>query len=101
MKRQPGHARIKSAEVLSTTGAGVLDFGLGLLLARSWAAYALPTLALGAVSHLIGMYGKHRIEAAAESAAAPLWYRLLYWGCWLALLAGALIRVTAQGAPHA
>lgn len=78
-------AKVKCAELLSTTGALLLGVGLGLLLEKSLATFAIPILLLGSLCHLVGMVGKHRIEAAGVEPT-PTWYVFLNWGCWLALL---------------
>ena len=78
--------RRKLAELTSGIGAGVLGAGLALLLPAAAAAYALPILILGALMHGWGMFDKHRLEQSAGSVQ-PRWAGLLYWGCWLALLA--------------
>ena len=60
MNRKAQFAKVKRAELLSTTGVLVLGMGLGLVWAKSLAAFAIPILLLGSLCHLVGMAGKHR-----------------------------------------
>ena len=79
------HAQLKRAETTSSIGAGVLGAGLGLLMAEWLAPHAVLILLAGLLTHVWGMYDKHRLEA--RTGAARLWWAdLLYWGCWLGLL---------------
>jgi hypothetical protein len=68
-------------------GALVLGIGLGLLFSDFLKPYAEPLLLAGILAHACGMFDKHRLEKASESARQPLWTVLLYWVCWVALLA--------------
>lgn len=79
-------SRIKRAELLSGVGAVVLGMGLGLLFANSLKPYLIPILLVGLVMHAWGMFDKHRSENA-PAKASPWWSELLYWVCWVALLA--------------
>ena len=79
-------ARLKRAETTSAFGAGILGAGIALLLARWVQPFAVPLLFLGLVMHAWGMYDKHRLEAASDSARI-WWVEALYWGCWIALVA--------------
>ena len=79
-------ASLKRAETTSAIGAGVLGAGIGLMLAESLKAYAIPILSLGLVMHAWGMYDKHRLEKRSETARV-WWATALYWLCWIALAA--------------
>ena len=75
-------ARLKSAELLSTTGALVLGVGLGAALSTYIGSVAVLLLVAGIASHGFGMLQKHRLEA--KQGYAPAWWEAaLYWGCWL------------------
>lgn len=77
-------ARLKSAELLSATGALVLGVGLGAALSSYIGSAAVPLLVAGIASHGWGMLQKHRLEATADYA--PAWWEMaLYWVCWAAL----------------
>ena len=75
---------MRKAEILSTTGAGVLGAGLGLLLARWLAPLALVLFLAGIAAHAWGMYARHRLESRAGVARAR-WEDPVYWTCWIAL----------------
>jgi len=77
--------RRKQAELLSTTGAGVLGAGIALVFADQLHTFAYPLLILGIVAHAWGMYEKHSIESAAQASRAT-WQEVVYRSCWLALL---------------
>ena len=80
------HAQLKRAETTASIGAGILGAGIALLMAERLAPHAVPILLAGLLTHVWGMYDKHRLEA--RSGAARLWWAdLLYWSCWLGLLA--------------
>lgn len=83
-------ARLKSAELLSTTGALVLGVGLGAALSTYVGRAAVPLLVAGIASHGWGMLQKHRLEAGASYAPA-WWEAALYWLCWIAMAALALL----------
>ena len=85
----------KRADLLATTGAGVLGAGLALLLAAQLQPYAIPLLALGLATHGWGMYAKHRLEARSGTPQLP-WAEWLYWDCWLALAALAIYIVARE-----
>jgi len=74
---------IKRAELLSTSGAGILGAGVALLAPVSLKSFAIPLLGLGILMHGMGMAIKHRLERAGDS---PRWHVMLYWGCWIILL---------------
>jgi hypothetical protein len=84
--------RLKLAELTSTLGAGVIGAGVGLLLASYLRDFAIPIFALGLLMHLWGMTDKHAIETRG-GAVPPRWATLLYWFCWVALLAMAAYAV--------
>ena len=77
-------ARLKSAELLSTTGALVLGVGLGAAQSTYIGSAAVLLLVAGIASHGWGMLQKHRLEAKVDYAPAP-WETALYWVCWAAL----------------
>lgn len=77
-------ARLKSAELLSSTGALVLGAGLGAALSTYIGSVAIPLLVAGIASHGWGMLQKHRLEAMEDYAPAR-WEMPLYWICWAAL----------------
>jgi hypothetical protein len=54
---------LRLAELTSSIGAGVLDFGLGLLLVRSPPNSGVPVLLVGLGLHVWGMFDKHRLES--------------------------------------
>ena len=80
---------MRRAEILSTTGAGVLGAGLGLLLACWLAPFAVVLFLAGVAAHAWGMYARHRLESRAGVVRAR-WENLVYWTCWIAL-AGILV----------
>ena len=77
-------AAMKRAELLSTLGAGVLGFGIALLLPNLLAGYAAPVIALGFAAHGVGMVQMRSIEQEADRPRAK-WMEALYWFYWLAL----------------
>ena len=79
---------LKLAELTSGVGALVLGIGLGALFATAIDDLAMPTLGAGLVMHAWGMWQTHRLENAP---AMPTWARALYWVCWLALAAIAVM----------
>ena len=79
-------SRVKKAELLSSLGAGVLGAGIALLWARQLAAFAIPILLIGLISHAVGMSQKLGLEQ--QSTVTRVWWvEALYWFCWLALAA--------------
>ena len=87
-------SRLHRAELVSSLGAGVLGVGLGLVLSRYLAGFAVPLLLIGIALHGWGMYDKRRLERGVVARTA--WVEALYWLCW-ALLAG-LVVVVAMAA---
>jgi hypothetical protein len=85
-------ARLRSAELLSATGALVLGIGLGAALSSYIGSTAVVLLLIaGIASHSFGMLQKHRLEA--EQGHMPAWWEAtLYWVCWVAL-AGVLLLI--------
>jgi hypothetical protein len=77
-------ARLKSAELLSSTGALALGVGLGALLSSYVGRAAVPILVVGIASHGWGMLQKHRLERSEDYAPA-WWQTALYRVCWAAL----------------
>lgn len=78
--------RLKSAELLSATGALVLGVGMGAALSTYIGSAAVPLLVAGIAAHGWGMLQKDRLEAKEDYAPA-LWEAALYWVCWAALAA--------------
>jgi hypothetical protein len=87
MKNQDTVARAKHADLASSSGAGILGAGLGVLLIE----FVRPELArplavalvvIGIVLHGWGMFEKRRLEAGVP---IPTWSKALYWLCWAAL----------------
>lgn len=88
-------ARIKKAELLSSLGAGVLGAGIALLLANFLTTYAIPILLIGLISHAAGMSRKHGLEGQNQNVRLG-WAEVLYWFCWLALIALLIFIVVRQ-----
>jgi hypothetical protein len=78
--------RLRLAELSSSLGAGVLGFGIGVLVSSYVAGLGVPILVAGLLLHAWGMLDKHRIETK-QGAARVWWSTLLYWICWAALTA--------------
>lgn len=76
--------KMKSAELLSTLGAGVLGAGIALLIPNLLASYAIPILLIGLVMHSVGMV-KMRAHEQQNYSPRVGWMEALYWFCWLAL----------------
>jgi hypothetical protein len=60
----------RRAELVSTTGAGVLAAGVGLLFARTLSQYTLPILLIGLFCYGSGMYEKHLLIWGKMNAQA-------------------------------
>ena len=78
-------ARVKRAELVSSTGAGILGAVLGALAAAYVGRYAVVLVIAGAVLHAWGMRERHRLEREG-GAERVWWFEALYWSCWIALL---------------
>lgn len=78
--------RRRLAESTSVIGAGVLGAGIALLFATSLAPYAVPLFVVGILLHAWGMFDRSRLDRAV-GASTPRWATVLYWVCWLSLLA--------------
>lgn len=76
--------KMKSAELLSTLGAGVLGAGIALLIPNLLASYAIPILLIGLAMHSVGMVQMRAHEKQSNSPRV-WWMEALYWFCWLAL----------------
>lgn len=85
-------ARLKSAELLSSTGALALGIGLGAALSTYIGRVALPILVAGVAGHGWGMLQKRRLEAS-EDYTPTAWEAALYWVCWFTLAALLLLIV--------
>ena len=77
-------ASLKRAELLGMTGVFLLGAGVGAWFGTPLARYAAVLFVGGGLMHALAMYGKHRLETA-RGMAQPLWYRILYWLCWVLL----------------
>lgn len=75
---------MKTAQLLSTLGAGVLGMGIALLLPNILAGYALPILVIGVLAHTVGMAKMRSLEQQANSPRVA-WMDALYWFCWLVM----------------
>lgn len=77
--------RLKIAELTSGIGALVLGIGLGALFSAWVADLAIVITLIGLALHAFGMWDKHRLENASNTAA-PAWVTAAYWVCWLLLV---------------
>ncbi|HEU4691044.1 MAG TPA: hypothetical protein VFS23_21900 [Vicinamibacterales bacterium] len=77
--------RLKIAELTSGIGALVLGIGLGALFSAWVADLAIVITLIGLALHAFGMWDKHRLENASNTAAPP-WVTAAYWVCWLLLV---------------
>jgi hypothetical protein len=75
---------LKLAELTSSIGAGVLGLGLGAYFGDHLKSFSLSIVAIGILSHAIGMFDKHRLESQANSVPI-FWIKLLYWICWASM----------------
>ena len=85
MTQQPYSTAFKRAELMGTIGVFLLGVGAGAWFGHVLTAYAVALLVGGALIHALAMLGKHRLETAS-GMAPPLWYRGLYWLCWVLLV---------------
>lgn len=83
---QHANGRLRLAELTSTSGAGVLGIGIGVITSTYLRDLGLPLLAVGLLLHAWGMTDKHRLETAAGNIRS-WWATMLYWICWALLLA--------------
>ena len=72
---------------VSVIGAGILCFGLGVLLSNFYLKFALPIILIGIVMHSIGMYIVHKNKHDKNLVLSDV----LYWVCWIILFGIALI----------
>lgn len=87
-------ARLKPAELLSTTEALALGLGLGAALSSYIGNAVVLLLVAGIASHGFGMLQKHRLEA--QGGQTPAWWEAaLYWVRWVAL-AGVLLLIRVK-----
>lgn len=77
-------AALKRTELLGVTGVFVLGAGAGAWFGEVLTRYAVVLLVSGGLLHAVAMYGKHRLETLG-GLAQPVWYRILYWLCWVLL----------------
>ena len=77
--------RLKIAELTSGVGALVLGIGLGALFSAWVADLAIVITLTGLALHAFGMWDKHRLENAGDSAM-PAWVTAAYWVCWVLLV---------------
>ena len=82
-------SRLKIAELTSSIGAGVLGLGLGAYFGDHLKSFSIPIIAVGILSHAVGMFDKHRLESQANSVSM-FWTKFLYWICW-ASMAGLIV----------
>lgn len=80
----PRGAAGASADLLSTVGAGTAGVGIGVLAADYLAEAGAVILAVGLATHLVGMVGRRRAQAAQLYRPVP-WEQWAYWGCWAAI----------------
>ena len=83
--------RVTLAELTSGIGALVLGVGLGALFPQWFAPGAGLIAFAGVVTHALGLWDRHRLEAQKHTESGVL-VLALYWVCWL-LLAGVLVFV--------
>ena len=76
-------------ELLGGVGAAILGAGVALIFRQALAPLAVPLVLVGLGAHGLGMWGKHRLDAAGF-AAMPRWSFWAFWGCWV-LIAGIVI----------
>lgn len=81
---------LQRAKLASTSGAGILGFGLGAALAGYFGPYSYLIIAIGIAMHGWGMYNSSGMGGTGRAPGKnPLGGDWLYWLCWvlLALLA--------------
>lgn len=77
-------SRERLASLTSTLGAGVLGAGIGVAAAGLLEGLVVPLLLVRLVMHGWGMADAHALGSRQDR---PAWSAILYWACWLALLA--------------
>ena len=93
-QQQMRDGRLRLAELTASVGAGVLGFGLGLLLAHWLPISGIPVLVVGLGLHTWGMLDKHRLESG--DVVETWWSKAAYWTCWI-LLAAMIIVLILRG----
>ena len=81
MAESAQESKLKTAELTSALGAGIIGLGLGVYLANYFEPYAIWTIVIGIALHGLAMYKK------AEMKPAKLkWAKWLYWLCWAIII---------------
>ena len=81
MAESAKESKLKTAELTSALGAGIIGLGLGVYLANYFEPYAIWTIVIGIALHGLAMYKK------AEMKPAKLkWAKWLYWLCWAIII---------------
>jgi hypothetical protein len=78
--------RLKRAQTTSAIGAGILGAGIGIRFGAALEPFAILAILLGLVMHAWGMFDRHRLEAHTELPRV-WWAEMLYWVCWVMLVA--------------
>ena len=78
--------RLRLAELVSSLGAGILGLGIGILAASYLTGLGPAIVGAGLLLHAWGMADRHRMEAK-QGAPRIWWSTLMYWLCWLSLVA--------------
>ena len=76
---------LKRADLDSSVELGVLAVGLGILLFPLLQTFWILIIAVGGVTHMWGMFRKHRLEKQ-NGEVSVWWSEALCWFCWLVLL---------------
>jgi hypothetical protein len=87
--------RLKSAELLSLTGACIATGGIALFLQEWLDPFKLVLLLGGLAVHAASMFYRHRLERTAGNVVTRS-ERWLYWSCWL-ILAILAVYILAAG----
>ena len=69
---------------LSAAGAAIAGAGIGALLAPTLLPLAWAIVAVGVISHLVGMVGVRSLLVSG-GYRPPAWQKLAYWFCWAAI----------------
>ena len=88
--------RIKNAELLSLLGAVIAGAGAALLLHTWLDSLKFLLLVGGLLIHAVAMFYRHRLERSG-GAGQTRWENLLYWSCWVLILALAAYLLVAGG----